>query len=87
MWASALMTELNGEQAALDRAPIAADEVAIARGQVGFLDAKVLPTYRALARLVGVAAVRPFMDRLEAARERYCRTVEVADEGKMDEGN
>ncbi|KAJ3361490.1 High affinity cAMP-specific and IBMX-insensitive 3',5'-cyclic phosphodiesterase 9A [Allomyces javanicus] len=87
MWASALMTELNGEQAALDRAPIAADEVAIARGQVGFLDAKVLPTYRALARLVGVAAVRPFMDRLEAARERYRRTVEVADGGKMDEGN
>ncbi|KAJ3371749.1 High affinity cAMP-specific and IBMX-insensitive 3',5'-cyclic phosphodiesterase 9A [Allomyces arbusculus] len=87
LWASALMTELNNEQAALDRAPIAADEVAIARGQVGFLDAKVLPTYRALARLVGVAAVRPFMDRLEAARERYCRTVEIADGGKMDEGH
>ncbi|KNE56711.1 hypothetical protein AMAG_02491 [Allomyces macrogynus ATCC 38327] len=87
VWASALMTELNAEQAALDRAPIAADDVAIARGQVAFLDAKVLPTYRALARLVGVAAVRPFIDRLEAARERYRQTVEAADGGKMDEGN
>ncbi|KNE55041.1 hypothetical protein AMAG_00979 [Allomyces macrogynus ATCC 38327] len=87
IWASALMTELNGEQAALDRAPIAADDVAIARGQVGFLNVKVVPTYRALARLVGVAAVRPFMDRLEAARERYQRTVEDADGEKMDEGH